>query len=66
MMKPTSIEEAQKVIEEFPDVDEFVNANFRIFLSRYGDADDNSIELAYYWKECKRLLDLVPKDLNNE
>ena len=51
-----TIEEATAFIEEWPDQDEYVNSNYVMFM-RYGEADDNSIELFDYWKECKYIVE---------
>ena len=57
MIRIITIEEAERVINEWPDQDEYVNANYRMFLDRGGEANDNSCELAYYWSDCKRIID---------
>ena len=54
-MRTPTLEEAQEIISEWPDQDEFVNMNFTQFLT-YGEYDDNSIELSQYWSECKKLI----------
>ena len=56
-MKTPTKEQAEKIIIEFPDQDDFVCRNVKYFISG-GEPDDNSIELAAYWSKCKKLVSL--------
>ena len=47
-MMPSEVQEAIDFIEENPDQDAFVSEHVRHFMN-YGEADDNSIDLASYW-----------------
>ena len=50
-----TIEEATALIKEWPDEDEFISRNYRMFM-RDGEADDDSIELSNYWTRCKQIV----------
>jgi len=51
-------EEAQKVISEFPDKEDYVNTHLQMKMGMDGEADDNSIELAKYWERCKEITEM--------
>ena len=53
-MKEITLEEARETIELFPNEDDFVHRNVQ--MSFYGEYSDNSIELAYYYRQCKNIL----------
>lgn len=46
-------ETAKGVIDEFPEEDDYVQANYQQFL-RNGEPDDNTIEMCNYWNLCKK------------
>ena len=52
------LQQAKKVIEEYPDQNEYVNQHY-IFGAVNGEYDDNSIECATYWQSCKDLVNTV-------
>ena len=53
-MKPT-IEDAIKTLIDYPDKDDFVCWNVKHYMYG-GEPTDNSIELAQYWEECRKLV----------
>lgn len=49
-------QEAIKFIEENPNEDWFIQENYQLRQNRDGDADDNTIGLSDYWRECKSIV----------
>jgi hypothetical protein len=56
MKKEITLDEAKKVIEDYDSEDDFVYKNLRVFTGMDGEADDNSIELSDYWRECRDIV----------
>lgn len=56
MKKEITLEEAQEVIKEFPDQDEYVQAHYQQYLVQ-GEHSDNTCETHYYWRQCKDIVD---------
>lgn len=54
MAHQITLEEAKETINEYPDQDEFVNKHYRLIGF---EGDDNSMDLAWYWEDCKKLVD---------
>ena len=55
-LMPSEVQEAIDFIEENPSEDAFVSDNVRHFMN-YGEADDNSIQLANEWnKELSKVI----------
>lgn len=54
MKREITLEEATKVITEFPDIDDYVQAHYQQFLTN-GEHNDNTIDSANYWNKCKRM-----------
>lgn len=52
--KEITHEEAVDFIKEWPSRDDFINQHFRLVGF---EGDDNSIDLAYYWKVRKEIAD---------
>jgi DNA-binding SARP family transcriptional activator len=48
------IEEDIKELEDYPEVDHFIEANFRQFMT-HGEYDDNSLDLSYHYKMLKEI-----------
>lgn len=48
------IQDDIKELEEYPEVDHFISANFRQFLN-HGEYDDNSMDLAYHYNMLKEI-----------
>ena len=51
-----SLEEAKKVMSEFPEEDDYVQAHYQQFL-RNGEHDDNTIESSNHWNKCKKIVE---------
>lgn len=59
-MATIAIEKALAVIEEYHDVDDYIQACFQNGL-RGGEYWDNTMDTWYYWHECKEIVDkLLP------
>jgi hypothetical protein len=57
MGKNIPLEDAEKVINEFPDKDDFINCNVQMKqTSVNGDFSDNSFDLADYWEQCSQIV----------
>lgn len=53
--KEITIEEAKKVIEDYPFEDNYVQAKFEQFLN-WGEYDDNTVESSNYWNQCNKIV----------
>lgn len=51
-----TLEEAQKVVEQYKYEHEYVCRNIQHFMNNDFEPTDNSIELADYYNECKRIV----------
>ena len=51
--KELDYETAKKVIDEFPEEDDYVQVHYQQFL-RNGEHDDNTIDTSNYWNLCKK------------
>ena len=60
MRKAPTLEEARAVIEEFPEVDWYVDANYANGLGGHNEYWDNTIDTSEYWEVCKKLTELNP------
>lgn len=57
MKKEIVIEDALKVIKNFPDEDDFIQHYYSMRYCPYLGMDDNSIELAAYHRRCKIIVE---------
>lgn len=55
-MKEITLKEAKEVIELYPDVDSFIEANFQQGLGMHNEYYDNSMDLARYYSLCEQIL----------
>lgn len=55
MKKNITLEEALKLMDAYPDEDDFICENIQRSLVG-GEYNDNSIELSDYWRECKSIV----------
>jgi len=53
-------EEAEKVIEKFPDKEDYIFANMSTFIGKDGEPYDDSIECGQYWDYCKYYVEHGP------
>jgi hypothetical protein len=56
MRKLITLEEAEKVISDYPIEDDFVQKHYQQFLTN-GEHNDNTIETSNYWNKCKKIVD---------
>lgn len=56
MPKEITLEEAISVINDYPDVELFIEAKFSQYMS-YGEYSDNSVELHNHWHNCKKIIE---------
>lgn len=54
MRREPTLEEAQKVMADYPEQDDYVQAHYQQFLTN-GEHDDNTVEAAIYWNKCKKI-----------
>lgn len=50
------LEEAIRVIEDFPNEDGFVTENYHAHMGMHNEYCDNSIELSDYYRKCKEIV----------
>jgi len=55
MKKPT-LKEAKELITKYPTENYYMVSNFKQFINRNNDPDDNTISLCAYYKKCKTIL----------
>jgi len=55
-MKEITLKEAKELIELYPTEDDYIVAKIGRFMNRHNDPDDNSIELAYHYQRCRKIL----------
>lgn len=55
MKKEISIEEAKKIIAEYPDEDTYVQAHYQQYL-RNGEHYDNTCDTSNYWNRCNKIV----------
>jgi hypothetical protein len=53
-------EEAERVITQFPDKDDYINSHFQMRTDSEGEASDDSIECGQYWDYCKYFVEHGP------
>lgn len=54
--KEPTLEDAQQFMKDNPDEEEFIQTHFQGRLTQDG-YDDNSLDLQYYWRSMKRIID---------
>jgi len=60
MKKPT-LKEAKELITKYPTENYYMVSNFKQFINRNNDPDDNSISLCVYYQKCKTILNKQKK-----
>lgn len=56
MAKEVTLEEAMKVINEYPSIDSFVSENCQAHAGMHNEYYDNSVELAEYYSKCEKIV----------
>lgn len=53
--KELDYETAKKVMDEFPEEDDYVQTHYNQFLTN-GEHNDNTVETSNYWNKCKKIV----------
>lgn len=57
--KEISLESAKKLIDDFPNEDEYIRSRFINGVDGYGEYWDNTIETSNYWNAAKKIAENV-------
>jgi hypothetical protein len=57
-------EEAKSIIEEYPEDEHYIQANYSMWFHPSVGMDDNSIELHRFWHLCRRLVEDYEKEIS--